>query len=61
MLYISSGPQNPPYDYNGFVAHLDFFERKTTTLPPVIWTTNVIDHMETTPSKLKMHTDNKFI
>lgn len=35
---FSSGAQIPPFNYNGFVAHLDFYEKKATTQSPTTTT-----------------------
>lgn len=31
---FSSGPLIPPYDYNGFIAKLEFLEKIDTSAPP---------------------------
>lgn len=34
FLLCSSGPLVPPYDYNGFIAKLEFLEKIDTSGPP---------------------------
>ncbi|KAK4871844.1 hypothetical protein RN001_015968 [Aquatica leii] len=45
LLEFSSGPQVPPYNYNGFVANLEFYEKTTTTEPSLLLFSHTMEQL----------------